>query len=407
MDKLFNSIWFVRILAFFIALMLFIMVNQDNVGTPSLLPEVTNAPYTIEDQPLEVFYDETRFELVDQPETVSVQLQGSQVSISLFQLTSNRSTEVFVDATDVTTEGEHVLAVNTRNFPSDLSVTTQPQVVRITLKEKQTASIPVRVELENESELGDEFAAGSPIANPVNVEVTADGDTIDQIEEAKVFVDLEGIKETVEDEYPVHFYDESGQELEIEADPNFVSVTVPITSPNKLVPVKMIKENELPDGISIDEVTIEPNEVTVYGPTDVLEDIEFVESEPVDLSKVEENGEVTAKLKTPNDAERIEPKEVRVHFSVGKEERQAFSDVPIEIVGAESTVRFAVDQPSTVPVTAFGTKARLDRLSMNDIQLQVDASGSYKGEQSLPISVSGPPHIRFELDDEAMLQFEE
>lgn len=407
MDKLFNSIWFVRILAFFIALMLFIMVNQDNVGTPSLLPEVTNAPYTIEDQPLEVFYDETRFELVDQPETVSVQLQGSQVSISLFQLTSNRSTEVFVDATDVTTEGEHVLAVNTRNFPSDLSVTTQPQVVRITLKEKQTASIPVRVELENESELGDEFAAGSPIANPVNVEVTADGDTIDQIEEAKVFVDLEGIKETVKDEYPVHFYDESGQELEIEADPNFVSVTVPITSPNKLVPVKMIKENELPDGISIDEVTIEPNEVTVYGPTDVLEDIEFVESEPVDLSKVEENGEVTAKLKTPNDAERIEPKEVRVHFSVGKEERQAFSDVPIEIVGAESTVRFAVDQPSTVPVTAFGTKARLDRLSMNDIQLQVDASGSYKGEQSLPISVSGPPHIRFELDDEAMLQFEE
>lgn len=407
MDKLFNSIWFVRILAFFIALMLFIMVNQDNVGTPSLLPEVTNAPYTIEDQPLEVFYDETRFELVDQPETVSVQLQGSQVSISLFQLTSNRSTEVFVDATDVTTEGEHVLAVNTRNFPSDLSVTTQPQVVRITLKEKQTASIPVRVELENESELGDEFAAGSPIANPVNVEVTADGDTIDQIEEAKVFVDLEGIKETVKDEYPVHFYDESGQELEIEADPNFVSVTVPITSPNKLVPVKMIKENELPDGISIDEVTIEPNEVTVYGPTDVLEDIEFVESEPVDLSKVEENGEVTAKLKTPNDAERIEPKEVRVHFSVGKEERQAFSDVPIEIVGAESAVRFAVDQPSTVPVTAFGTKARLDRLSMNDIQLQVDASGSYKGEQSLPISVSGPPHIRFELDDEAMLQFEE
>ncbi|WP_054708999.1 CdaR family protein [Bacillus sp. JCM 19041] len=230
MDKLFNSIWFVRILAFFIALMLFIMVNQNNVGSPSLLPEVPSAPYTIENEPLEVHYDEERFELIDQPETVSIELQGSQVSISLFQLTSNRSTEVFVDASEVETEGEHVLAVNTRNFPSDLSVSTQPQVVRIELREKQTASFPVHVELENTDEISEDQALGSPVVNPVNVDVTADRDTLQSIEEVKVFVDLADADETIEEDYPVHFYDENGQEIEVQSDPNFVSVTVPLTS---------------------------------------------------------------------------------------------------------------------------------------------------------------------------------
>ncbi|WP_078393478.1 CdaR family protein [Shouchella patagoniensis] len=408
MDKLFNSIWFVRILAFFIALTLFIMVNQNNVGSPSLLPEVPSAPYTIENEPLEVHYNEERFELVDYPETVSIELQGSQVSISLFQLTSNRSTEVFVDASEVETEGEHVLAVNTRNFPSDLSVSTQPQVVRIELREKQTASFPVHVELENTDEISEDQALGSPVVNPVNVDVTADRDTLQSIEEVKVFVDLTDTDKSIEEDYPVHFYDENGQEIDVQSDPNLVSVTVPITSPNKLVPVKMLRENELPDGLSIDDVTIEPSEVSVYGTRNGLEEIEFVESEPIDLSEIDESGEIVTTLQVPEDAERIDPEEVNVRFTIAEEEELEFDDVPIEIVGAEETVTFAEDAASAITITAYGTQSRLARLTSNDIQLKVDASGSHEGEQSLPLSITGPSHIRFELgENETKLRFSE
>ncbi|MBM7839339.1 YbbR domain-containing protein [Alkalihalobacillus xiaoxiensis] len=400
MDKMLNSIWFIRILAFFIALMLFIMVSQNNMGSHSILPEVPTGNYLIEDEPLTVLYDEERFELVDQQEAVNVQLQGSQVSISLFQIASNRSTEVFVDATEIDTAGEHMLAVNTRNFPSDLSVTVQPQVVRIELEERQTASYPVLVELENAEAVSDEQSVGSAIVAPLNVEVTANRETIEAIEEVKVFVDLTDATETIEEDFPVHFYDETGQKMDVQAEPNFVSVTVPITSPNKLVPVKMMRENQMPDGLSIDDVTISPNDVTVYGSKADLETIEFVESEPIDLSEIEDSGETTVSLMVPDGAERIDPDEVTVTFTVGDEEEVVLDSVPIEMVGRESGVAFADGAPRSVSVRAFGSESRLDGLMVEDLSVQVDASGSYDGEQVLPLSVTGPSHIRFELEEE-------
>lgn len=384
------------------------MVSQNNVGSHSILPEVPAGNYMIEDEPLQVLYDEDRFELVDQQDAVNVQLQGSQVSISLFQIATNRSTEVFVDATEIDTAGEHMLAVNTRNFPSDLSVTVQPQVVRIELEERQTASFPVIVELENAEDISDEQSVGSAIVAPLNVEVTSNRDTIEAIEEVKVFIDLTDANETIEEDFPVHFYDENGQKMDVQAEPNFVSVTVPITSPNKLVPVKMLRENQMPEGLSIDDVTIFPNEVTVYGAKADLESIDFVESEPIDLSEIEESGELTVTLLVPDEAESIEPNEVTVNFTVGEEEELMVESIPIEIVGRENGVTFAEGEPTSVNVLAYGTESRLAELTADDLSVQVDASGTDEGEQVLPLTITGPSHIRFELEDEeTTLRFNE
>ncbi|MBG9783418.1 CdaR family protein [Shouchella lehensis] len=408
MDKMLNSIWFVRILAFFIALMLFFMVNQNTIGSPSLLPDAPNAPYVLEDEPLVVIYDEERFELVEEPGTVDVELRGSQVSLSLFQITSNRSTEVFVDASEIEEEGRHQLAVSHRNFPSDLSVTVEPQVVSITLRERQTASFPVEVQLENEDDIGEDRSLGTPIVSPLNVNVTANRETIQAIEDVLVYVDLTDATESIEDEYPVHFYNENGHQLDVQSEPQFVTVTVPLTSPNKLVPIKIIREGELPDGLSFEDVTVYPNEVTVYGSSDDIEAVDFVESEPIDLNELNESGELTIALEVPDDVERIDPEEVTVAFTLAEEEEMAFESLPIVITGNDSNVTFDTEAETTVNVTAFGSQSRLEELMENDIRVSVDASGSYEGEQTLPLSVTGPSYIRFELDnDETVLRFNE
>ncbi|WP_099303368.1 CdaR family protein [Bacillus sp. Marseille-P3800] len=408
MDRMLNSIWFVRILAFFIALMLFFMVNQSNIGSPSLLPDTPSAPFVIEDESVEVIYDEERFELVEEPGAVDVELRGSQVSISLFQITSNRSTEVFVDASDIEEEGRHQLAVSHRNFPSDLSVSIEPQVVSVTLRERQTASFSVDVQLENEDDVAEDNSLGSPIVSPLNVNVTANRETIEAIEDVYVYVDLTGADETIEDEFPVHFYNEEGHQLDVQSDPQFVNVTVPLTSPNKLVPVKLIREDELPDGLSFEDVTIYPNEVTVFGSAEDLETVDFVESEPIDLTSIEESGELTIPLEVPDDVERIDPEQVTVDFTLAEEEELVFQSIPIEITGADAAVNFHSEAPNTVDVTAFGSQSRLNDLLDEDIQVSVDASGTHAGDQEFPLNVTGPSYIRFELDEnETVLRFSE
>src|SRR5690625_3125193 len=109
MDKLFNSNWFVRIVSFFIALMLFAMVNMDNLSSkPGVLPITSSASYTLEEVELTVIYDEEKYAVMDQTEHVKVNLQGSQSEITMFQL-MRPTYEVFVDVTD-REEGVHTLS---------------------------------------------------------------------------------------------------------------------------------------------------------------------------------------------------------------------------------------------------------------------------------------------------------
>ncbi|WP_059103183.1 CdaR family protein [Shouchella shacheensis] len=398
MDKLFNSRWFVRIMAFFIALMLFAAVNQENLGSPSLLPPANDVSYTLEDVELEVHYNEDRYELIDQPETVRVQLEGSQVALAIFQASFSQSYEVFVDATEET-EGEHAIAIQTRGFPSDLTVSVVPQVARIELQEKETRSLPVRVELMNTDGIEEGYTEGSPVVTPVNVDVTAGRDIVEQVAEAKVFVDMDGASETVDDEYPVRLFNELGDEMELSPEPAFVNVNVPVTSPNTLVPVRMMREGEMPDGLAIDEVTIEPSEVTVYGPADELEEVEFVESEPVSLEEIEESGDVDVPLTVPDEMERVEPEEVTASVSVEDEEERTFPNVPITITGEGSNENVTFSEASTVTVTAYGSSARLERMNPSDIQAYADVSEEDNGEADVPIEFNGPSHIRFEAEE--------
>ncbi|UTW70543.1 hypothetical protein KHA80_09340 [Anaerobacillus sp. HL2] len=55
MDKLYNNPWFVKVISFLIAIMLFIMVNYDNVNNQlGALPTITNGSYTLEEVALNV-----------------------------------------------------------------------------------------------------------------------------------------------------------------------------------------------------------------------------------------------------------------------------------------------------------------------------------------------------------------
>ncbi|UTW70799.1 hypothetical protein KHA80_09330 [Anaerobacillus sp. HL2] len=74
---------------------------------------------------------------------------------------------------------------------------------------------------------------------------------IENVALAKGYVDVSGVKETIEKSVPVKVYDQQGNELHIDVNPTVVDVKVPVTSPNKDVPLKINRIGELPEGLSI------------------------------------------------------------------------------------------------------------------------------------------------------------
>ncbi|GAE37130.1 CdaR family protein [Halalkalibacter akibai] len=398
MDKLFNSHWFVKIISFFIAVMLFTMVNIDNLTSQpgGVLPTI-NPAYTLEDVELTVLYDEENYTIIDKTEHVQVNLRGPQAQLTLFQL-SRPSYEVFVDVTD-RGEGVHTLSVQHRNFPSELTVSIVPQYVRVELQEKQTVSFPVQVDIINSNEVEEGYTVGTPIVTPINVDVTAARSLVGEVSVVKAFVDVAGADKTIEETTPVKLYDADGKELFLSVDPQVVDVRVPITSPNRTVPAKVTRSGELPEGISINSVTITPEELTIYGPTDIIDRMNVVDVGTIDLSQLTETQTVEMTVPTPPGVERVVPETVSVTVSISVEETEDFTDVPVEVIGGrtEETVTFNGNLNRSISITAKGSEELLSKLTLSDIQAFIDVSDLQPGEHEVDIQVNGPPNIRFAL----------
>ncbi|MDV2686573.1 CdaR family protein [Alkalihalophilus lindianensis] len=398
MDKLFNSHWFVKIISFFIALMLFAMVNMDDLTSqPGILPSLSDRTSTLEEVEVTVVYDEENYAIVDQTEHVQVKLSGSQSAVAFFQL-MRPTFEVFVDVTE-RQEGVHTLSIQHRGFPGDLSVSIVPQFARVELQEKQTVSIPVDVELVNADAVKEGYSVGTPMVSPVNVTVTAAREVAAEVADAKAYVDVEDADKMLEEAVPVKLYDSSGNELHLDVEPGIVDVRVPITSPNKSVPIKISREGELTEGVSIESINVSPKEVLIYGPFDVLESINVLEGLTIDLDDITEDQTFTMEVPVPPGVQALEPEMVEVEVNIAEEESRQWSDVSIELIGApeEIDIDFADDEEETLSIIAHGAEANLDQFSVDDIQVYADVSNLSEGEHSVPIQINGPQNIRFSV----------
>ncbi len=399
-NKLFENHWFIKIISFFIALMLFLMVNQDNLNNQptAVTPPMATSSYTLEDVQLTAYYDEDRFAITEISESVQVNLRGPQSIITLLQI-SRPSYEVFVDLTE-REAGVHHVNIEHKGFPNELSVSIVPQFTRVVIQEKKTVSIPVEVDLVNQEEVAEGYSVGTPIVTPVNVEITAAEELIDQVAIAKAYVDVRDANETIEKAVPIKIYDHFGNELHLDVEPSVVDVKVPITSPFKTVPIKISREGTLPDGLSIDSIQYEPREVTIFGPQNVINDISLIEGIVLDLSTITENQTVQLDIPRPRGVERIEPNTVEVTIELTEEATRTIDDVPLEVTGISEGYEVEIVEPATelISVMIRGADELIERVTREELQAFIDVSQLTPGEHDIEIQIVGPQNMVFETE---------
>ncbi|RXJ01887.1 YbbR-like domain-containing protein [Anaerobacillus alkaliphilus] len=396
MDKLYNNSWFVKAISFFIALMLFAIVNLDNAtNQPGALQPITNGSYTIDEVPLTVYYNEEEFAITQMVEYVQINLRGPQNVLTLFQF-ARPSYDVFIDLRNLGV-GTHEVAVQHRNFPNELTVNVLPQTVKVTIEEKRTISIPVDIEILNKAAIAEGYTVGTPIVEPVNVEITAAESIISQVGFAKGFVDVKDMNETVEKSVPIKVYDQHGNELYIDVTPTIVDVKIPITSPNKDVPLKISRTGELPEGLSIKSINSEPSTVKIFGPRTIINQINVIEGISVDLTTITENTILEVEVPVPEGVEKVTPATVRLIIEVDVEESLEVTDIPVEVVGIgeQMDVAFTIPEQERITLIVRGSPATIQRIRNQDIKVYIDVSELPIGEHSLPLQITGPLNVRY------------
>ncbi|WP_214810666.1 CdaR family protein [Exiguobacterium sp. s181] len=399
-DQWLQHKWFLRFIALALAVLLYLMVAETSSSNnaSSALPIVGQSSMTL-DVPVEVFFDEVQYVAYNVPEEMGVELQGPSSSLTMTKLVKDY--QVFVDLTNLGT-GFHRVPVEARGFGGDVNVKLDRETVEIYIDRKQTIEVPVSVNLLNKDQLPDGKVAGDVEIEPSTVKVTGGASRIQNVKEITLNVDVANQSQTFTREIPPTILDANGNPLNVSVDPNIINVTVPIYDESAMIPIEVVMSGEVADDFRLVDTLLGETEVRVFAPKAVLDELQQVETEPIELDDLTKSEKVTATLRLPEGATSLGKKEVEVQVLVrpndetkddtGELTERIRLTVPINVRGYDRT-NYTIQTQEVVSVTLSGKRSLLESISSNSVNVTLDLTGLPSGTHAVDADYEVPKGV--------------
>ncbi|SIS66209.1 CdaR family protein [Salimicrobium flavidum] len=316
MDKWLRSTWFIRILSLFLAVLMWASVSSESTTDTESLFLNGNSPdeETAENIPVDIRLDDENLVVSGVPQVADVTLEGPTSQVA--PVARQQNFTLYVDLNDLGA-GTHEVPIQQSGITNQVQVSIQPETVEVTIERRMSESHDVSADLINENQMNSEFEIGDPVIDPSTVEVTGAASVLSEVAVVKSIVNLSDVDASIENqETPVKVYDEEGNELSVIVEPSSVTIDVPVSRAQKDVPVTFEAEGEVPEEASIDSITSSVEQVTIYGPKEVLEEINQVTGNIVDVEGLEETTTKDIELTLPSGVTAIEPETAEVQIEI-------------------------------------------------------------------------------------------
>jgi len=142
---------------------------------------------------------------------------------------------------------------------------------------------------------------------------------------------------------------------------------------NKTVRVKAVLRGDLPRGLEVQRVAVEPELVEVSGPKDELDPLTEVQTEIIDLTERRETFTVEVGLDLlDRHVETVREQRIKVTVQLGEPKiKKTFYGVPVEVRNTTYDVRL---RRTELDVQVEGAKDQLQQLTPGDLRLQIDGA---------------------------------
>ncbi|MGH0595175.1 CdaR family protein [Bacillus pretiosus] len=406
MDKLMENHWFLKGISLLLACMLFMSATLTEKNTTSgIIPFANDAKETLTNYAINLKYDEEKYIVSGIPsEGVKVKLEGPKAAVATAK--AKKQFDIPVDLRD-SEKGTYEVSLKTNGLPDDVKGTVQPSTIKITLHEKARKYVHVDLKLSNE----DQMPAGSTLEKsnikPDTVEVVGTKEEIESISSAKAYIDLKGVNKTVTKTTEVTLYNKEGKRLNVRTSPSKISVTLNVATQatanntEKTVPVTYTKKGSLPEGLAVTNISIEPREVTIAGPKDILDNIQSIEGVEVDLSQLTESTTFDTSVLLPKGVTSAKPNQVKVSVGVQKTKQtktRTIDGISIQKNGLSKdvTAQLLSPQDGKISVDISGETSIVDKITAAQITAAINLQNVSPGTKDVSIQVSGPGNISIE-----------
>jgi len=265
-------------------------------------------------------------------------------------------------------------------------VSASPASVTITLDSLVTRSLPLDLSLAGQPAIG--YQAGEASLEPTEVIIAGAKSVVERVTRARVVVNLDGIRESIDQTPPVELLDENSQPVEaLTITPPSAQVSVPVSQQGgyRDLAVKVVVRGQVASGYRLANILVFPPVITVYSgdPAVVSALPGVVETQPLDLQDASNNITTRLELNLPPGVSVVGERTVLIQAGISPiESSLTLSDEQVEVIGLPSSL-VAQISPTTVDVIVFGPLPLLDTLTRQDVRVTVDVTGLQAGTHQL------------------------
>lgn len=328
-----------------------------------------------------------------QPVDVTLQVPRRELG-----LLKDSDVTLWVDLSTVTHDGTQKVKINATSTRGTV-LHVDPDTVTLNIERLSTKMVPVSVDLTGT--LPQNYWNSTPQLDKTSLVITGARTDIDQVERATVTVSLDNLTGSVSRPCDYTLLDANGAVVALgnmSLDPPNDIVNVQVY-PTKTVPVRAEDRfyGSLPDGYERTSVTVDPPQIQVAAPADVLASLSEVVVPRINLNNATSTFNLTQLTpELPKGAQFVGTGTVMV--TVGVQMKMTTVTLPnlrVTVTGLDSGL--TVDEKLTASVNVTCPELYSSRVRDTRVHLYVDANGLTAGTHALPIRVEVDPTIDSQL----------
>lgn len=400
------------VISLIVAAIIFVLVDRSNLS-------MENNAEVLYNQPVTAVYNTEEYVIEGLPETVDITMIGSRANLYLAKQLSNQV--VSVDLSDLGV-GTHQVNLKYKQAVSSVQYKLDPSTVSVTIFNKQSLSKDITNEYVNMEKLNSKFSIKDVklvTTKEEKQEVDGKEETVEKNEEitsvivkgkeekikkvaiVKALINMDQLSgsnakegdNTVVD-IPLVAYDEEGEKMDIELVPSKIRAVVNLESSAKEVPINVVVNDidNIEFGKAISDIETSISKVTLYGSSEVLENINKIDV-AIDIPKDMSSGKkYTIAIKKPNGVRELSSKTITVDVSLGDSAQTKVSGVKISYrnLNNDFLVQATQDSTTEIPVIVKGVDSIISDISAQDIEAYVDLKDiTSEGEITVKVNTTG------------------
>lgn len=386
MDKEKRQRLIIKICCVIAAFILWLYIS--NVENPVITYKIKNVPVELKNVN---YIEQYKLTLIPQ-ESYYVDLMIKGVASEVYNIKTEDFKVIADMSAYVLKNGENRIPVEIKYSPDNMSIVQNGSLwAKVVLDELIRKNVPVEINVKGTPASG--YLAGNSVLKPTEVIVYGAAKYVNAVEKVSAEVDIDDAKKDVEVSLALKAVDLAHRTLEeVKLQTDFADVVIPIKKV-KFVDIKVNTIDNLNKEYTLKSITSEYNKLAIVGDEEIVEKINILETEVIDLSKIDRDTSTHIALILPSGIKLQEDvTSVKVDIDVEKIINKNLSYI-IKIKNYNEEYKVELDK-QVVTIGIEGEESIIKEIDYKDIYCNIDLRGMEEGEHLVPVNVILPQNIK-------------